>query len=146
MARKKSADFEVRKLEEMITKEMRARDWEELTEKQKAFFSRPEFVRDAGQFLIRNQGSKAWLCPKGEAIQLGMMQTEVANRRQGLADQLLTKICAMADEFGVALTLRAQPSAETIGAKQKDLIAWYKSHGFNGVWDKMTRSPRKPKP
>lgn len=111
------------------------------TPNQKKFFSLPEVVDEGCEYVIRHLGSKAWLSACGEAIHLGMIQTEESQRGKGHASLLLQKICSMADKVDVTLSLRADPKARKIGLVQGELVAWYKRYGFEGSPERMTRHP-----
>lgn len=132
---------QLRERQKHFFREIRATMWERLTPKQREFLSRPELTEEHGQYVFKQNGSKAYLSPRGENISLTMIQTEEAQRGQGHASNLLRRICEMADEVGVTLSLMAEPKARKIGLVQSQLVKWYRRHGFKGECDKMIRPP-----
>lgn len=132
----------LRDLQQKVFQAMRDEIRKGYTVKQKEFFDLPEMVEEGNQYVLRHGGSKAWLSACGEAVHLGMIQTEEPQRGQGHASQLLERICSLADKVGVTLTLRAEPKARRIGLVQEELVEWYGRYGFEGSWEKMTRGPR----
>jgi GNAT superfamily N-acetyltransferase len=147
MANDKLNDEALREAPDSLFQALRHACWERLTTKQKEFLSLPGFVEQSGQYLMTHQGAKAWLAPRGEEIWLAMIQTDEAQREKGQASLLLQKICALADQVGVTLSLRAEPKALKIGLDQDQLVGWYSSSrfGFKGDWPNMTRPPREAK-
>jgi GNAT superfamily N-acetyltransferase len=115
--------------------------WKGLSPKQQAFLSLPELTREGNAYVLRENGTTAWLAPCGDTIQLSMIKTTPSERRQGNASKLLKKICELANRVGVTLSLRAEPKDAKTDLDQQQLIAWYSRHGFKGNWNNMTRPP-----
>lgn len=115
---------------------------EEQTPKQKKFFKLPEIALESQGYVLRLHGTQAWLSAYGEAIQIGWIHTDETERGKGHASQLLRRICSLADEIGVTLSLKAQPKARKIGLVEEQLVEWYRRHGFEGDQHRMTRPPQ----
>lgn len=112
------------------------------TKKQKEFFNLPGITSEGSLYVMKHRGATAWLSARGEGVHLEMISTQEPQRGEGHASELLRRICSLADEVEVTLSLRAEPKARKIGLRQAKLVEWYRRNGFEGEWDKMTRLPR----
>jgi hypothetical protein len=63
--------------------------------------------------------------------------------RHGHGSTMLTKLCALADQHGIALKLKVLPlGAKPYPFSRDELIEWYKRHGFTGRRSKLIREPQ----
>jgi len=61
----------------------------------------------------------------------------------GDGSQILTVLCSLADEFGVDLTLQAEPQSNGLDIISQDkLLSWYRKFGFEGSCIMMRRAKR----
>jgi hypothetical protein len=66
------------------------------------------------------------------------------NKGSGRASKELKRIIKDADDTGVTLRLQAIPIGDD-GLNQKQLVKWYRRHGFKGEPEEMVRPPMKQK-
>jgi len=142
VAKKQMTPEQLEEARRKLFQSLRDESWNRLSSEQKAFLSESTLREQSGQFVLVNEGSQAYLAACGETIRLGMIKTDEDKRGQGHAGRLLRRICELADQHGITLSLRAEPKALKIGLKQKELVQWYKRFGFAGKWNKMIRLPR----
>jgi hypothetical protein len=82
------------------------------------------------QFTIRSHGQLA----------VHRIWTDQPGRRDGSA--MLKKICRLADEHGVEITLKVLPfGRKPYPLSVEQLIKWYQRYGFEGTAKKMVRKP-----